>query len=513
MLPRSREPLKRLHFCTRPVRHSLPTMSLALLLLSLFPAIGSSQTPAQTCATRDTCRAEALIAEASGDFERFHDLAWRAVQKGKPNDPELMAMLARAMALSGRPGDAIVMLSRLADMHVKVDASGNEFRVVRTLKDWPEVESKLAALNGPPVTDAAAPTPPAGAQPSSAAAPPGSAASEPSRPADPASARTDPAAETAEPKNPTREPKNPRTPEPENPSTREPKNPRTPEPENPSTREPKNPRTPEPENREPDFSFRPPGSPTTGLAYDAVSRRWLMSDRSTAGLVVVDEISHRVVPLVSGAGAGFYATLAAFRIDARRGDLWVVSSKQDGDHVESVLHKLQLVSGRPIFEVQATSLGEVRLVDVAVDQSGTVYALDAADSRILRVRPGSRTFELVTRINVSSPAAFDVADERTAFVAGGDGVSRVDLSTGRTSLLKSPQPLDGIAALDAGTGSLFVLQQSSDGERLLRCKLDKTGRSIGSITVVDSATAIGRAGDKLYYVSSPGVIKSVRERH
>jgi len=114
MLPRSREPLKRLHFCTRPVRHSLPTMSLALLLLSLFPAIGSSQTPAQTCATRDTCRAEALIAEASGDFERFHDLAWRAVQKGKPNDPELMAMLARAMALSGRPGDAIVMLSVFA---------------------------------------------------------------------------------------------------------------------------------------------------------------------------------------------------------------------------------------------------------------------------------------------------------------------------------------------------------------------------------------------------------------
>jgi hypothetical protein len=490
MLPRSREPLKRLHFCTRPVRHSLPTMSLALLLLSLFPAIGSSQTPAQTCATRDTCRAEALIAEASGDFERFHDLAWRAVQKGKPNDPELMAMLARAMALSGRPGDAIVMLSRLADMHVKVDASGDEFRVVRTLKNWPEVESKLAALNGPPVTDAAAPTPPAGAQPSSAAAPPGSAASEPSRPADPASARTDPAAETAEPKNP-----------------------RTPEPKNPRTPEPENPRTPEPENREPDFSFPSPPDPTTGLAYDAVSRRWLMSDRSTAGLLVVDEISHRVVPLVSGAGAGFYATLAAFRIDARRGDLWVVSSRQDGDHVESVLHKLQLVSGRPIFEVQATSLGDVRLVDVAVDQSGTVYALDAADSRILRVRPGSRTFELVTRINVSSPTAFDVVDDRTAFVAGADGVSRVDFSTGRTSLLKAPQPLDGVAALDAGTGALFVLQQSSDGERLIRCKLDMTGRAIGSTTVVDSATAMARAGDKLYYVASPGVIKSVRERH
>jgi hypothetical protein len=479
-------------------------MSLVLLLLSLLPAIGAAQTPAQACATRDTCRAEALIAEASGDFERFHDLSWRAMQKGKPNDPELMAMLARAMALSGRPGDAIVMLSRLADMHVKVDTSGDEFRVVRTLKDWPDVESKLAALTGPPVTDAAAPPPPrptpGAAQPSSPGAPPSSAAAPASAGSEPSPSVTEPASPRTEPTPGTREP---RTPEPRT-RTREPKNPRTPEAEKP--------KTPEPENREPDFSFPSPPYSTTGLAYDAVSRRWLMSDRSTAGLLVVDEISHRVVPLVSGAGAGFYATLAAFRIDARRGDLWVVRSKQDGDHVESILHKLQLVSGRPIFEVQATSLGDVRLVDVAVDPSGTVYALDAADSRILRVRPGSRAFELVTRINVSLPTAFDVVDDRTAFVAGADGVSRVDLSTGRTSLMKSPQPLDGIAALDAATGSLFVLQQSSEGERLLRCKLDRTGQSIGSTTVVDSATAMARAGDKLYYVASPGVIKSVRQR-
>ena len=112
------------------------------------------QSPPAACSTSDACRAEALIAEAAGQFETFHDLAWRAVQKGKPNDPELMTMLARAMALSGRPGDAIVMVERLADMGVKVDASGDEFRVVRTLNDWPRVAAKLAALGGRPVTDA-----------------------------------------------------------------------------------------------------------------------------------------------------------------------------------------------------------------------------------------------------------------------------------------------------------------------------------------------------------------------
>jgi hypothetical protein len=459
-------------------------MFLVLLLISLSRVTASPQPPAD-CSTRDTCRAQALIAEAAGDFERFHDLAWRAVQKSKPDDPELMVMLARAMALSGRPGDAIVMLSRLADMGVKVETSGDEFRVVRTLKDWPDVESKLGALNGPPVTDAAAPA--ASAHPSGARAPRSATSPEPSAATGSPSTSAVAPAETLRPK----------TPRPETPKT-----------ETPRTEA----AAADPSAPEPEFSFDAPSQATSGLAYDGVSRRWLMSDRSTAGLLVIDEISHHVVPLVSRAGAGFYEDLTAFRIDARRGDLWVVSAREDGEHVESVLHKLQLVSGRPIFDVPAASLGDVRLVDVAVDQSGDVYALDAAQSRILRLRPGTRVLEVVTRTTVASPTAFDVVDDRTAFVAGSAGITRVDLSTGRASLLKSGGALRDVSALDAAGGSLFLLQQSSDGARLVRCTLDATGRAIASTRVVDSATAIARAGHKLYYVAAPGVIKSVRER-
>jgi hypothetical protein len=420
----------------------------------LVASLSVPQAASPECATRDTCRAQALIAEAAGDFERFHDLSWRAVQKGKGNDPELMVMLARAMALSGRPGDAIVMLSRLADMGVKVDASGEEFRVVRTLKEWPDVEAKLAALNSPVVTDAAPPAAPAAAPPSPPAA---------SAPPEPRSA----------------------------------------------ARESRTEATAAPESG---FSFSAPDTATSGLAYDAVSRRFLVSDRHAGKLMVIDEVSHHVVPLVSAAGAGFYNDVAAFRIDARRGDLWVVSSQTQDDHDESVLHKLQLVSGRPIFEVKPESLGDVRLVDVSVDDSGTVYALDAAGDRILRLRAGSRALELVAAIKVDGPTAFDVIDERTAFVAGSAGVSRVDLASGKATLLDAKDPLTGVTAVDAHGRSVYLLQQSSEGGHLVRCKLDRNERGLTSVTTLDVATAIGRSGDRLYYVAAPGTIKSIRER-
>jgi hypothetical protein len=448
-------------------------MLLFVTLAWLFSVSVPSQSPAPDCATVDACRAQALIAEAAGDFEQFHDLAWRAVQKGKANNPELMVMLARAMALSGRPGDAIVMLSRLADMGVKVDASGDEFRVVRTLKDWPDVEAKLAALTSPAVTDAAPPSK------SAAAHDPAAAAARPSRP-QPREAES----KASAPK-----------------LTREVRS--------PETREPKNPAR-EPET--PVLSFSAPASATSGLGYDAVSRRFVVSDRAAGRLMVIDEVSQHVVPLVSAAGAGFYADVTAFRIDSRRGDLWVVSARNEDDHAESVVHKLQLVSGRPIFAIKPASFGDVRLVDVAVDDSGTVYVLDAADSRIFRVRPGARTLELVTRTKIDQPTAFDVVDDRTAFVAGSAGLMRVDLGTGHVTHVESKTSFGAIASVNVHGQSVFVLQQSSDGSQLVRCKLDRTGRAIKSIDVVDSASAIGRGGEKLYYLAAPGVIKSIREQ-
>src|SRR3970040_2308865 len=105
----------------------------------------------QDCTDWHACRDEAVAAGSREDYEACHDLAWRAVQKEPKNDPELMVLLARAQSLSGRPGDALVMLGRLADLGVPTDAlTRDDFKTVRLIPGWPALEPRLAGKPAPP---------------------------------------------------------------------------------------------------------------------------------------------------------------------------------------------------------------------------------------------------------------------------------------------------------------------------------------------------------------------------
>ena len=76
-----------------------------------------------------------------------------------------MVLLARAQALSGRPGDALVMLGRLADLGVPTDAITNDdYRFVRLLPGWPALEARLTGKPAPPACQH--PAPPAPSAPS-----------------------------------------------------------------------------------------------------------------------------------------------------------------------------------------------------------------------------------------------------------------------------------------------------------------------------------------------------------
>ena len=101
------------------------------------------------CQEPKACGELALEARARGAYEAFHDLAWRAVQTGRPNDPDLMYLLARAQALSGRRRDALVMLRRLAESGIATDAATDEdFRRVRELPEWPYIAGLSCACDG-----------------------------------------------------------------------------------------------------------------------------------------------------------------------------------------------------------------------------------------------------------------------------------------------------------------------------------------------------------------------------
>jgi hypothetical protein len=131
----------------------IAVVALALLIALTPAAVAVERLPTLLQQSRDgdcaewrACRQLALAAAERGEFEKFHDLAWRAVQTGPPKDPALMYLLARAQALSGRPHDALIMLQRLADMGVAPDATGDEFSRTRQLPGWPDVEAHIAAV-------------------------------------------------------------------------------------------------------------------------------------------------------------------------------------------------------------------------------------------------------------------------------------------------------------------------------------------------------------------------------
>jgi hypothetical protein len=402
----------------------------------LFAILLLAQTPGVCADVRD-CRQQALDAAAAGDYERFHDLAWRAVQKGRPNDPDLMYVLARAQALSGRPGDALVMLQRLTDMGVATDAATSEdFRRVRDLNGWSDLEAKMAALGAPRMT-AAAP----------AAAPRARAAGESS---------------------------------------------------------------------EETLSFTAPSFEPVGLAYDAVSRRFIVGDRQAGRLIVIDEMSHHVTNLVSAASAGFYDTITAFEIDARHGDLWVASAKSDG--AESVLHKLQLVSGRVLEEVRFAAGKRSRIVDMAVGSDGTVILLDSEDGRILRLRPRARALEEAVKLPSSGARSLAIADDRTVYVASDQGISRADLVSRAVVAVHGPRNLDLtlVDKIRCHDGGLVMIQREIAGEsHVIRARLDASAQALTNVqvhTITPRADprAATLAGAELYYLVSGSNGSSIR---
>ncbi len=406
-------------------------MVLVLLLLL--------QAPAASCVDVADCRARAQTAALAGDFETFHDLAWRAVQRGKPNDPELMALLARAQSLSGRLGDALVMLGRLADLGVPTDAlTSDDFRLVRLIPGWPVLEAKLTGKPAAPAPSAPlAPAPAAPAAPGAPLAP-----------------------------------------------------------------------TPA------ELTFTAPDLDPRGLAHDSVSRRFVLGDRRAGRLLVIDEVSHNLVNYVSAASAGFFKDLTAFTLDARRGDLWVVSVKEDGESgAASALHKLQLVSGRGLLEARTpAALSPVRFVDVTVAPDGTVYALDAVDSRIFRLRPGARALESVMRLHARQPTALAAVDDRVLYVAAEKGLVRVDLGARSAAPVTSVEELTQFESLAWRAGSLLGVQRVADSFLIVRIVLDAAGTRAQPRHVLAAspvATVGALEGNAYYYLAEGRTIRRI----
>ena len=348
----------------------------------------STQSPS-TCADAQSCRASALEAQSRKDFEAFHDLAWLAYRKGSPNDPELMLLLARAQSLSGRPSDALVMLQRLNQRGVSTDAAtSDDFARVRALPRWKELFEGGAEKPPAPSSPAASSAPPA--------APPRTPDTlAPSKPAAPKS-------EVAPAPAPVR----------------------TPDRASEATRSA--------------LTFTTILTPTA-IAYDAVSRRYVIADRGAHRVAIVDENTGQVSTL-AGAQAAL-GEIGGIAIDPAQGDLWVISSMDDAPK----LHRLQLISGRVVSAVPLSGLKSSIVGLTYVRGSGLV----AADSTgaLWRIGVRGRADSLGALEYVPRTLASDAAG-RLYVSPGGPRLARfsIDPRPGPREILSLPDD----AVVDGG---------------------------------------------------------------
>ena len=449
----------------------MPLLHVHAVLLLVLSAVSGQDAPSKpVCRAWQECRQLADDAAARQDFESFHDLAWRAVQVGPKNDPALMYLLARAQSLSGRPTDAIVMLERLTGMGVPIaDAvTSDDFRRVRALPRWPDLAGKLSPpengdthLNAkslipetPKNKDALAVTkePPAAApkvEVSSAKAAP-----LPKVDASSSKAASTPVSSALE-----------------------------------------------------SLRFAVPQFTPAGLAYDAVSRRFVVGDRLGRKLAVVDEFSQHVANLAGAQTSGF-GEIAALEIDTRQGYLWVVSS----EGTKTSLHKLQLISGRLLTAYQVPdALAPVSFGDVAVAGGGAVLALDTAGHRLFRLPAGATAAQVVVTLPDTSPSSIAPGEDGVVYAATASGIVRVDIAARSTSPVKEAKGIDlsGLTRIRWHRGALAGLQKTSEGPyRAVRITLDRLGRRATALDVLDPSISIANptaatiVGGVLYYLAN-----------
>ncbi len=265
--------------------------------------------------------------------------------------------------------------------------------------------------------------------------------------------------------------------------------------------------------------FSAPGYVPGGLAYDAVSRRFLVGDLYARKLLVVGEGSDHVVDMVRADSAGFQ-DVTAIEIDPRLGDLWVVTTgPTDGT---GALHKLQLISGRVLSVFDASpELRPVRFADVTVTPSGVVLVLDDAGRRVLGLRSKAGALAAMMRLDVEAPTSLTASgDGEVAYVAHRDGLMHVDLATGRASAMTGPDGVDlgHFERIRWHRNALVGAQVMPDGSRrFVRLRLSQTGRQVTEATVIDTSLPAGSgptfatiAGDDLYYLATRSADSTTR---
>jgi sugar lactone lactonase YvrE len=188
---------------------------------------------------------------------------------------------------------------------------------------------------------------------------------------------------------------------------------------------------------------------------------------------------------------------------------------QKEDSGRSGLFAFDLKSGKLVRKVMLAVDGKRHLLNaLTVDHEGNVYVSDTGASGIYLLRTGASELEPFIPSSVFS-ATQGLAlskDEKRLYVADYvDGLWAVDLASRKRRRLEVPAGvwLFGLDGLSLAGNSLIALQIGPKPERVLRLRLDPTGRSVTKVEVLEMSRSDYEgpiqgvvAGNVFFYVAN-----------
>ncbi|HET9155012.1 MAG TPA: hypothetical protein VFN91_00010, partial [Myxococcaceae bacterium] len=265
------------------------------------------------------------------------------------------------------------------------------------------------------------------------------------------------------------------------------------------------------------YVFSEPGLFPEGMAFDPRTGRVYAGSAATQRIVWTDRSGtfHELVPSRAG-GLGFPAGMKG---DAARDRLCVASAASFGpgrDLPGAVTGILcfSLADGRPVRTLRLPAGRTGFLNDLAIDPStGTLYTTNTSTGAVMQAsRQDTALRDLLADDAV--PGANGIAldpGHRLLFVAGDEGITRVDLATGKAARLeRAGQIVDGsIDGLYFWKGTLVGIQNGVHPGRVVRFPLDAKLRRIERMEIleayapwIESPTTGAIDGDSLLYLSN-----------
>jgi sugar lactone lactonase YvrE len=265
-------------------------------------------------------------------------------------------------------------------------------------------------------------------------------------------------------------------------------------------------------NAQPAFSIREADLIPEGIAWSEKQQRFYLGSVKRK-IIEVDTTGHArdfVAPAKDGLGV-----VVGLRVDDQRDELWA-ASEQMSPHpglVRGIFH-YRLSDGQLLAKYPVRD-GEADLVnDLVVAPDGALYATASNSGSVVRIRPRSTTAEIfLPPHTLPDPNGITISrDGRFLFVAGWYGITRVDLKSKATQLLKSsPQIAAGcFDGLYEYRDDLVGIQNCvHDTGRVLRLHLSSNRDTILSAQVLESSNPLFEgittgaiAGNRFYFMAN-----------